>query len=109
MTPKHTSGPWNVDGHNLTSVIAGPYGDANLYAHICSCEFGYQKHEAHCFDIDKNNAVLISRLPKLLEALVLAREYVATTEGVTPRGTNGKNLVTPDLEKIDKALEGLHH
>lgn len=63
---KHTQGPWSVDGHDLTSVIAG---GPNHWRHIARCEFGYQAHHEPYFEMDKANARLIAAAPELLEAL----------------------------------------
>lgn len=66
---KHTPGPWEIDGHNLTAVI---HNEGSVtwpqWKHVCNCDYGYADPEKH-FEENKANAHLIAAAPEMLEAL----------------------------------------
>lgn len=70
---KHTPGPWHVDGHNLTAVIAsetkqGLTQDWTTYQHVCDCNYGCTDREKH-FEMNKANAKLIAAAPTMLQLI----------------------------------------
>jgi hypothetical protein len=88
---KHTSGPWEVDGFDTTSVIKNEGSEIwPQWKHICRCDYGYADPEKH-LEGNKANAKLIAAAPELLEALINMRkafdksnekyaDWVATSE-----------------------------
>lgn len=99
---EYTPGPWKV----LNNTRGYPY---QIYAPNSSGGPGGIKSITRgaaitlpSSDEGKANARLIAAAPQMLEALKLAREYVAATEGTL---LSKPNIVTPDLEKIDAAIK----
>lgn len=77
------------------------HGDVYLASDVDALRAGFEASARLSGEVieDRNE-----RIAELEKALRTAREYVAKVEGVIPRGSDGRNLVSPDLEAIDKAL-----
>ena len=70
MKTQHTPGPWNQDGHNMSSVM---YNDGNRWVTIADCRHNQpQARPFHpiFFDEAMANARLISAAPDMLDMLV---------------------------------------
>ena len=101
MTTKHTPLPWalteytNYDGFSVQTPDFG-----------CIAERWEEgATEARRLEMHANAAFIVRACNShygLLGALKIAREYVAATHGVLP---TKPNLVSPDLDAIDEAIE----
>jgi len=66
---KATTGPWSVDGFDLTSVIKNEGNESfPQWKHIARCDYGYSHPESH-LEQNKANAKLIAAAPDMLHAL----------------------------------------
>ncbi len=87
----------NAAKEELQMLTHGKYGTIDMGVR-------YALLEGRLNTVNKERDQAIAQRDALLSALKLARSYVHTTECVIPRDSLGKNLVSPDLEKVDAAI-----
>lgn len=102
---KTTPGPWFVDGHNITAVIANE-GDLAYpkWKHVCRCDYGYADPEKY-FELNKANAKLIAQAPRMLELLndAFVTLDILTNNGIKIRDYDQKDVKT-QIELLIKSL-----
>lgn len=101
---EHTPGPWFIDGHNTTSVMANEGSlEFPKWKHVCNCDYGYADPEKY-FELNKANARLIAQTPCMLELL---KQCAATFDllkfqGVFKDDLSIRNEIVTLIQRIDR-------
>jgi hypothetical protein len=108
MSNKFTPGPWHVDGHHTTAVIAEV--EPNLhYNHVCTCDYGYTNPGAH-LELNQANARLIAAAPEMYEllknAMHVINSYFPHLDGCTQ---DDEDLYLSAANQIESLLNRIDH